>query len=159
MARPFRIELFGGLYHVTSRGDHRESIYAQDADRLAWLALLGEVCKRFNWVCHAYCQMTNHYHAVLQTAECNLSQGMRQLNGIYTQYVNRTYSGLVMCSKVATRRFWWKGKLTCLKLPATWFSIQCVPVWSNKPGIGRGAVTSPWSARNPPRNGCKRIGC
>jgi putative transposase len=77
---------------VTSRGDRREAIYFQDADRLAWLALLGEVCKRFNWVCHAYCEMTNHYHVVLETPDANLSQGMRQLNGVYTQHVNRVYS-------------------------------------------------------------------
>ena len=34
MARPLRIELAGGLYHVTSRGDRRENIYFSDEDRL-----------------------------------------------------------------------------------------------------------------------------
>ncbi|MDD4915906.1 MAG: transposase [Methylococcales bacterium] len=92
MARQLRIELSGGLYHVTSRGNRQEAIYFEDADCLAWLALLGNVCRRFNWICHAYCQMTNHYHLVLETPEANLSRGMRQLNGVYTQYVNRTYS-------------------------------------------------------------------
>lgn len=91
MARPLRIELAGGLYHVTSRGDRRENIYFTDADRHAWLDVLGQVCERFNWVCHAWCQMSNHYHLVLETAEGNLSQGMRQLNGVYTQHVNRAY--------------------------------------------------------------------
>ena len=91
MARPLRIELSGGLYHVTSRGDRREDIYLDDDDRLAWLTLLGEVCKRFNWVCHAYCLMTNHYHIVVETPEGNLSQGMRQLNGVYTQHINRRH--------------------------------------------------------------------
>ena len=91
MARPLRIELSGGLYHVTSRGDGREAIYFSDADRRAWLELLGTVCERFNWVCHAYCQMTNHYHIVIETPEANLAQGMRQLNGVYTQHVNRTH--------------------------------------------------------------------
>lgn len=33
MARPLRIEFFGALYHVTSRGDRREPIYGYDADR------------------------------------------------------------------------------------------------------------------------------
>lgn len=33
MARPLRIELAGGLYHITSRGDGREAIYLDDADR------------------------------------------------------------------------------------------------------------------------------
>jgi REP element-mobilizing transposase RayT len=92
MARPLRIELSGGLYHVTSRGDRREDIYFETADRHAWLDLLGVVCKRFNWVCHAYCQMTNHYHLVVETPEGNLSQGMRHLNGVYSQYINRTYA-------------------------------------------------------------------
>lgn len=89
MARPLRIELSGGLYHVTSRGDRREDIYFTDDDRLMWLEILGQVCERFNWVCHGYCQMTNHYHLVVETPEGNLSQGMRQLNGVYTQRVNR----------------------------------------------------------------------
>ncbi|MCE1182630.1 MAG: transposase [Rhodocyclales bacterium] len=91
MTRPLRIELSGGLYHVTSRGDRREAIYFSDADRDTWLELLGQVCARFNWVCHAYCQMTNHYHLVIETPEGNLAQGMRQLNGVYTQYINRTH--------------------------------------------------------------------
>jgi putative transposase len=91
MARPLRIELAGGLYHVTSRGDRREDIYFDDADRVQWLRIVGDVCKRFNWVCHAWCQMTNHYHIVVETPEGNLSQGMRQLNGVYTQWINRTH--------------------------------------------------------------------
>lgn len=91
MARPLRIELSGGLYHVTARGDRREDIYFDESDRQAWLRLLGQVCERFNWVCHAYCLMTNHYHLVVETPEGNLAQGMRQLNGVSTQYINRTH--------------------------------------------------------------------
>jgi len=91
MTRPLRIELAGGVYHVTSRGDRRENIYFCDADRRAWLELLGKVCERFNWMCHAWCQMSNHYHIVVETVEGNLSQGMRQLNGVYTQHINSAY--------------------------------------------------------------------
>jgi len=91
MARPLRIELSGGLYHVTSHGDRREDIYFSDADREAWLALLGQVCERFSWCCHAYCQMTNYYHVVVETPEGNLAQGMRQLSGSYTQSINQAH--------------------------------------------------------------------
>lgn len=94
MARPLRIELAGGLYHVTSRGDRREAIYRDDRDRADWHGVLGDVCTRFNWRCHAYCQMTNHYHVVVETPDANLSKGMRQLNGVYTQQFNRRH-GLV----------------------------------------------------------------
>ena len=91
MARPLRLEFAGALYHVTSRGDGREDIFHTDEDRVAWLETLAEVCRRFNWVCHAYCQMTNHYHVLIETPDANLSKGMRQLNGVYTQRVNRTH--------------------------------------------------------------------
>ena len=49
MARSLRIELAGGLYHVTSRGDRREDIYLSEEDRADWLKVVGEVCARFNW--------------------------------------------------------------------------------------------------------------
>ena len=89
MARPLRIEFPGGLYHVTSRGDRREAIFLCDADRNYWLDLLGQVCIRHNWLCYAYCLMDNHFHIVVETVDGNLSAGMRQLNGVYTQWHNR----------------------------------------------------------------------
>ena len=59
--------------------------------RAAWLEVLGQVCRRFNWVCHTWCQMSNHYHLLLETPEANLAAGMRQLNGVYTQRFNRAH--------------------------------------------------------------------
>jgi putative transposase len=91
MSRPLRLEIAGGLYHVTSRGDRREEIYQDDDDREAWLAILAQCCERFNWRIHAWCQMSNHYHLIIETVEGNLSAGMRQLNGVYTQAVNRRH--------------------------------------------------------------------
>ena len=91
MARHLGIEFAGALYHVTSRGDRREEIYHDDDDRPAWLDVFSGVFSRFNWRCHAWCLMDNHYHIVIETAEGNLSQGMRQLNGGYTQKVNRRH--------------------------------------------------------------------
>lgn len=91
MARPLRIEFPGAFYHVTARGDRREAIYEDDKDRLAFLDILGTVVADCNWVCHAYCLMPNHYHLVIETPDGNLAQGMRQVNGIYTQYSNRRH--------------------------------------------------------------------
>ena len=89
MARPLRLEFAHALYHVTSRGNRREDIFHNDTDRRAWLGVLAQVCKRFNWVVHAYCLMDNHYHLLVETPDANLSAGMRQLNGVYTQLTNR----------------------------------------------------------------------
>jgi putative transposase len=89
MARPLRIEFAGALYPLTSRGDRREAIYQDDEDRQRFLAVLAEVAERYHWICHAYCLMSNHDHLVAETVEGDLSQGMRHLNGVYTQASNR----------------------------------------------------------------------
>ena len=91
MARPLRLEYAGALYHVTSRGDRREAIYEDDVDRETFLGVLSEVFQDFNWLCHAYCLMSNHYHLLIETPDANLSKGMRQLNGLYTQKFNRSH--------------------------------------------------------------------
>ena len=89
MTRPLRIEFEGALYHITSRGNAREKIFLDDEDRSDFLATLGETVKRFGWICHAYCMMSNHYHLLLETPAPNLSRGMQLLNGVYTQRFNR----------------------------------------------------------------------
>jgi putative transposase len=91
MARPLRIEFDGALYHVTSRGNERKAIFKDDRDRKLFLDILGRVNERFHWICHAYCLMNNHYHLVIETPDGNLSKGMRQLNGLYTQAYNRRH--------------------------------------------------------------------
>jgi putative transposase len=91
MSRPLRIEFAGALYHVTSRGDGREVIFLDDEDRHQFLHVLSELVNDFNWAVHAYCLMDNHYHLLIETLEGNLSKGMRQLNGVYTQRFNRRH--------------------------------------------------------------------
>jgi REP element-mobilizing transposase RayT len=91
MARPLRIAYPGALYHVTSHGNAQQRIYADDEDRHIFVAVLEDVVCRFHWLCHAYCLMDNHYHLMVETPDGNLPQGMRQLNGVYTQRVNRRH--------------------------------------------------------------------
>src|SRR5438045_1812876 len=91
MARPLRIEYPGALYHITTRGNGRRSIFKDDADRRLFLDTLHRVSDRYHWLCHAYCLMANHYHIFVETPDANLSIGMRQLNGIYTQAFNRRH--------------------------------------------------------------------
>ena len=91
MVRPLRIEYPGAVYHVTSRGNERKSIFKDDHDREIFLNTLDRVNKRYNWICHAYCLMGNHYHVLIETPDGNLSVGMRQLNGLYTQAFNKRH--------------------------------------------------------------------
>lgn len=92
MARPLRIEYPGAMYHLTSRGNARAAIFCDDADRLEFLGVLGNIVEQYNWCCHSYCLMDNHYHVLVETPDANLSAGMRQLGGIYTQKFNRRHN-------------------------------------------------------------------
>ena len=91
MARPLRVEFPGAVYHVTSRGNARKAIYLSDGDRYDFLDVLHRVVQRYHWLCHSYCLMGNHYHFLFETPEANLSRGMRQLNGVYSQSFNRRH--------------------------------------------------------------------
>lgn len=92
MTRPLRIEFPQAVYHVMSRGNAHQEIFVDDVDRNGFLQLLGEVVERCNWLCHAYCLMTNHYHLLIETPHANLSSGMHRLNGVYTQRFNRRHN-------------------------------------------------------------------
>ena len=89
MSRPLRIEYPGAVYHITSRGNEKKPVFKDDQDRANFLNTLQHVNKRYNWICHAYCLMTNHFHLLIETPDGNLSLGMRQLNGVYTQLFNK----------------------------------------------------------------------
>jgi REP element-mobilizing transposase RayT len=87
-----RIEFPGAVYHITARGNERKKIFLNDRDREIFLNTLRQVIDRFHWLCHSYVLMDNHYHLLIETVEANLSRGMRQLNGVYTQEFNRRHA-------------------------------------------------------------------
>lgn len=91
MARPLRLEFPGATYHVTSRGDRREPVYRDDADRSAHVQVVAAAVDRFEAKVLAYCLMGNHYHLLIRTREANLSRLMRHINGVYTQTFNRRH--------------------------------------------------------------------
>ena len=75
MARKARVEFEGAVYHVLDRGDRREAIFKDDADRMRFLGTLGEACARTGWRVHAYVLMGNHYHLMIETPQANLVAG------------------------------------------------------------------------------------
>src|SRR4051794_15005315 len=88
MPRRAREEMAGAVHHVYARGNDRRRIYKDDADRRAYLALLGAVVDRQGWRCLAYCLMDNHIHLLVETPEPNLGRGMQRLHGAYARAFN-----------------------------------------------------------------------
>jgi putative transposase len=91
MPRPLRIEYAGACYHIVSRGDRREDIFNDDADRQTFLKTLEQTCGKTGWQVHAHCLLSNHFHLVIETPQPNLVAGMKWLLGTYTQRFNRRH--------------------------------------------------------------------
>ena len=97
MPRPLRVAYPGAIYHLMSRGDHREAIFRDDIDRRSFLETLGQACAKTGWQVHAFCLMGNHFHLVAETPQPNLVAGMKWLLGTYTGRFNRQEESIVDC--------------------------------------------------------------
>lgn len=142
MSRPLRVERDNACYHVTSRGNRRATIFHSDSDRLTWLAMLAETCKRFDFVVLSYCLMGNHYHLVVQTLSGQLSRGMRYLNSNYSQYFNRQHG-------LTGHLFQGRYHAILASKTNTWTNYCAIRSWtryvpdlSPTQAIGRGAAIS-----------------
>lgn len=91
MARGQRIQFKGATHHVMSRGNRKGIIFEDDVDRRRFVARLGEATKRYRLRCQSYCLMGNHYHAIFEVPDGNLSDAMRWLNGVFARDSNRRH--------------------------------------------------------------------
>ena len=89
MARPYRLQGEGLLYHITSRGDDRKKIFISEYDFNKFLEYLNQAQSKYKFYLYAYCLMSNHYHLLFETTQPNLSKIMQYVNTAYTVYYNK----------------------------------------------------------------------
>ncbi len=70
------------------RGNRGSRVFKDDRAVDLWLETLGEACERSGMLVHAYCVMNTHYHLLLETPRGNLVEGMKWLQGTFTQRYN-----------------------------------------------------------------------
>jgi putative transposase len=91
MARAWRLEEPGGTYHVAARGNSGNAIFRDDIDRSEFLRRLERTVGRYEWICLAYCLMTNHFHLIVKIPQGGLSSGMQELISGYSRQTNRRH--------------------------------------------------------------------
>jgi putative transposase len=91
MARALRIQIPGGYYHVTCRGNERKAIFRDDTDRQAFLDRLQSSLTIYQVELHGYVLMDNHFHLMVRTRRGNLAEFMRHFNISYTSSFNRRH--------------------------------------------------------------------
>ena len=92
MPRQLRYHVPGGWYHITTRGIGRRTIFETDRDHEHFLELLAEMVERYSILLHAHCELSNHYHLLLESPEGNVSQAMQWLNTSYSIWFNLKHS-------------------------------------------------------------------
>lgn len=88
MARPLRVDIENGWYHVICRGIERRCIFTDARDHEHFIELLEMVVDRFRVRLHAYALMGNHFHLLFETPDANLSQVMQWLKLSYSAWFN-----------------------------------------------------------------------
>jgi len=77
MARPWRVEFANAICHVTSRGNARQKIVADDVDRDKCVELLERNAEQYGWRVFPFALLTDHVHIFLETPglRCLCSSG------------------------------------------------------------------------------------
>lgn len=91
MPRRPRSWLPDGFFHVGSKGTGGVLVFADDADREAFLRLLEQAARLFGVRLLAWCLMSTHYHLVVEASCKQLTAMMHRLNGLYAQRFNRRH--------------------------------------------------------------------
>ena len=89
-------------HHITQRGNYRQDVFLDDADRRRYLALMADYSRKFRLTILAYCLMNNHVHfIVIPNDKDSLANTLRIVHTRYSQYFN---------NKLKTAGHLWQGR-------------------------------------------------
>ncbi|RJX21717.1 MAG: hypothetical protein C4570_02165 [Ammonifex sp.] len=91
MGRKPRIHYHGAVNHVIARGNNKENIFCENADRVKYLDLLKKYRDKYDFLLYAYALMGNHLHLLIEVRDIPLSRIMQGLQLSYTQYFNKKH--------------------------------------------------------------------
>ena len=140
MARLPRVVVVDVAHHVTQRGNARQVILCSDADRVTYLALLGEYSQLYGLSLLGYCLMSNHVHliAVPKAAEA-LSLCLKQAHGRYAAYWN---------ARQSSTGHVWQGRFYSCPLDEAhlWEALRYVELNPVRAGMVEKPDQWPWSS-------------
>ena len=141
MARQPRLTVAGYPHHVIQRGNDRQAIVRDDADRERLLALWQEHAQTFKVAIHAYVVMDNHFHLLATPATAEALPLMMQAVGrSYVRYFNQRHarSGTL-----------WEGRYRSTLIETERYLLACM-VYIDLNPVRAGMVAQPgawqWSS-------------
>ncbi len=118
MARLPRLSIPGYSHHVIQRGNNRQAIFLNDADRQRMLDLLLEHAEKNKVAIHAYVLMDNHFHLlVTPETEEGLPTMMQAVGRSYVRYFN---------DRVGRTGTLWEGRYRSTLIEADRYLLACM---------------------------------
>jgi len=141
MARLPRLTVPGYPHHVIQRGNNRQAIFVDDADREFMLGLLGEYAPACRVAVHAYVLMGNHLHllATPETAD-GLPKLMQSVGRRYVRHFNDRHG------RTGTL---WEGRYRATVIETERYLLACMAYIDLNPvraGMVARALDWPWSS-------------
>lgn len=141
MARLPRLSVAGYPHHVIQRGNNRQAIFLNDADRRRMLELLEQNAAQFEVAVHAYVLMDNHFHLLLtpRTGD-GLSRMMQAVGRRYVRYFNDSHG------RTGTL---WEGRYRSTLIETERYLLACMAYIDLNPvraGLVAQACDYPWSS-------------
>lgn len=140
MSRIARVVIPGLPHHITQRGNRREEVFTDDADRHAYLNGVRHAFRAYSVKVWAYCLMTNHVHFVAVPEQCDsLALAFRDAHAAYATSFNR---------KNRTCGHLWQGRFfsTPLDEQHVWYAVRYVERNPVRAGMVRRAEEYIWSS-------------
>jgi len=157
MPRRLRIEFEGAIYHVMARGNARQKIVRDDADRRRLIDGLEHTVVRYGWELLCYVVMGNHLHLVLKTPRPNLGAGMQSFLSGYAIWAGRRwrrqghlFQGRYRAEMIEDESYYWTVsryvhlnpvRAGLVRRPEQW-------EWSSYPGYRHVRRAQPWVAHD-----------
>ena len=138
-----------------ARGNGRQDIVEDDADRVRLVACLERAVRRSGWSLYAFVRLTNHLHLVLKTPRPNLAKGMQLFLSSYAngwarrhRHCGHLFQGRYRTELVEDETYHWV--LTrYVHLNPVRASLAATPeawIWSSCPGYFRRRDRLDWVA-------------
>lgn len=91
ISRKHRVWFPGAVYHVINRGNYRQTIFRQPSDYQLFLQIVQDTMRKYPFILHSYCLMTNHFHLLLETKDVEIWFIMQRILKLYSINFNMKY--------------------------------------------------------------------
>lgn len=134
MPRIARIVAIGLPHHISQRGNYRQDIFIDNADREKYLQWIQEYSKKYGVKILGYCLMSNHVHfIVIPDREDSFAKTFNTAHMRYSQYFNR---------KMKMIGHLWQGRFYSCVLDEKHLTVGVKYIERNP--IRAGIVKEPW---------------